>query len=129
MTFEFEITLFAAVMIISVIGLFSVYSATRSIGTNSNITVQCVDFGIGMILMLLACFFDYEQYIPLIKYILILCVGLLCLVLVLGIAGKWGARSWLRVGAIGIQPSEIAKIGFIITFAYHLSKVSESLNK
>ena len=129
MTFEFELMLFIAVIIISIIGLFSVYSATRSLGTNSNIISQCVAFGIGLALMIFACFFDYEQYIPLIKYILFACIVLLIAVLMIGIAGSWGARSWLRVGSIGIQPSELAKTGFILTFSYHLSKVTENINK
>jgi len=129
MTFEFDFVLFFCTVILSVIGLFAVYSATRSLGTNSNIIIQSVAFALGMILLISACFFDYEQYIPLAKYIFIGCVGLLILVLIIGIAGGWGARSWLRIGAFSIQPSELAKAGFIITFSYHLSKVGDSINK
>lgn len=129
MTFEFDFVLFFATLIISIFGLFAVYSATRSLGTNSNIIIQSVAFTLGMILLILACFFDYEQFIPLAKYIFVGCVGLLILVLIIGIAGGWGARSWLRIGAFSLQPSELAKAGFIITFSYHLSKVGENINK
>lgn len=37
--------------------------------------------------------------------------------------------AWLDLGLITIQPSEILKISFILTFALHLSKVGENMNK
>ncbi len=36
--------------------------------------------------------------------------------------------AWLNLGVVTIQPSEILKTVFIITFAYHLSKVKEDMN-
>lgn len=39
-------------------------------------------------------------------------------------------RAWLELpGGMSLQPSELAKISFIITFALHLSKVREDLNR
>jgi hypothetical protein len=46
-----------------------------------------------------------------------------------GSAGNWGARSWIRFGPIGIQPAEVCKIGFVITFSKHLAAVRERINK
>lgn len=37
--------------------------------------------------------------------------------------------AWLDLGFMTIQPSEILKIVFIITFAYHLSAVKENMNE
>lgn len=37
--------------------------------------------------------------------------------------------AWLRVGGFSLQPSELLKISFILTFAYHLSKVRDRMNK
>ena len=37
-------------------------------------------------------------------------------------------RSWLDLGITSVQPSEFLKITFIITFAYHLSRVKDTLN-
>ncbi len=72
-----------------------------------NSAVWCNGFG----LCGNACnvFFDYEQLKNLVKPIYIFAVAILLLVLVFGVSGDWGARSWIRFGAIGIQPSEIAK--------------------
>jgi rod shape determining protein RodA len=79
--------------------------------------------------MLLTCFFDYEQFKNLVKPLFIFCIAILILVLVVGVTGDWGARSWIRFGSIGIQPSEIAKICFILTFSYHLSLVDDKINQ
>lgn len=38
-------------------------------------------------------------------------------------------RAWLNLGFIQFQPSEILKLAFILTFAYHLSKDEENMNK
>jgi rod shape determining protein RodA len=73
--------------------------------------------------------FDYEQFRNMIKPIYIFAVCILILVLLFGVTGDWGARSWIRFGAIGVQPSEIAKICFIVTFSHHLAKVEKNVNK
>ena len=121
--------LFFIVAGLSVFGIFVIYSATRTLNTNTNVIVQSGAFIIGTVLLFLICRFDYEQFKNLVKPIYIFSVIMLIAVLLFGITGDWGARSWIRFGAIGIQPSEIAKVCFIITFSYHLSKVEDSINK
>ncbi|MGN0621429.1 MAG: FtsW/RodA/SpoVE family cell cycle protein [Porcipelethomonas sp.] len=37
-------------------------------------------------------------------------------------------RAWLNLGFTTLQPSEILKLAFILTFSYHLSKDSENIN-
>lgn len=37
-------------------------------------------------------------------------------------------RAWLNLGFTTLQPSEVLKLAFILTFAYHLSKDSAKLN-
>lgn len=36
--------------------------------------------------------------------------------------------SWIRVGGLSLQPTELAKISFILTFAMHLDNVRERVN-
>lgn len=127
---EFDWVLFVLPILLSVFGIICIYSATRTLNTNTNVIVQSGSFIIGTALMLLICFFDYEQFKNLMKPIFIFCIGILILVLAIGTGSEEvGAKSWIRFGAIGIQPSEIAKICFIITFSYHLSLVEEKINK
>ena len=126
---EFDWVLFIATICLSVFGIVMIYSATRTWQSNANVIVQSGAMVIGCAAMLVTCFFDYEQLKNLVKPIYIFAVAILLLVLVFGVSGDWGARSWIRFGAIGIQPSEIAKICFIVTFSCHLSKVHDDINK
>ena len=117
------------VILSALYGIIAIYSATRSFGTYSNTIIQSGALALGAVIMILLSLFDYEQFEVLLKPIGILCVILLILVKIIGTSGDWGAQSWIRLGPIGIQPSEIAKIGFILTFSYHLSKVSDKVNE
>lgn len=126
---KFDRFLFITVIISALYGLIAIYSATRSLGTNSNVIIQSVCLLMGIAASLIVTFFDYEQLDMFLKPIAGVCLFLLVLVLVIGKSGDWGAQSWIRIGPIGIQPAEIAKIGFIITFAHHLDKLSNKLNK
>ena len=69
MSLEFDWVLFILTLIISVFGIFMVYSATMSFGTNSNVIVQGIAWVLGMAGLLSFCFFDYEQFGNMIKYI------------------------------------------------------------
>ena len=101
---EFDWVLFIATICLSVFGIVMIYSATRTLQSNTNVIVQSGAMVIGCAAMLVTCFFDYEQLKNLVKPIYIFAVAILLLVLVFGVSGDWGARSWIRFGAIGIQP-------------------------
>lgn len=126
---EFDWFLFIVTIALSVFGIVMIYSATRTLGSNTNVIVQSSALIIGCAVMLVICFFDYEQLQNLVKPIYIFAIIILLLVLVFGVSGDWGARSWIRFGSFGMQPSEIAKVCFIITFSFHLSRVHDDINK
>jgi len=74
---------------------------------------------------------DYEYLASISGYLYIVSVILLILVLIPGI-GTYdnGARSWFRFGSlVGVQPAELVKLAFIITFAKHLSVVDDLINR
>ncbi len=127
---EFDWVLFILTIALTVFGIVMIYSATRTLQSNINVIVQSGAMIIGCVFMLAICFFDYEQLKNLVKPIYIFAVAILILVLLIGTGeNEWGAKSWIRFGAIGIQPSEFAKVCFIVTFSYHLSKVHDDINK
>lgn len=125
---EFDWLLLGFTLIAAVIGIVIIYSATRTTGSNTNVIVQSASFCVGLLLLLFLTFFDYEQFANGVRYIYIFAVAILIVVLIFGTSGDWGARSWIRFGSIGIQPAELAKICFILTFSYHLSKVEDRIN-
>lgn len=125
----FDKPLIILVCLLSIAGIFAIYSATYSYGSLSNVITQSGAFILGLAMMLLLTLFDYEQYEGLVKYIAGAAILLLVVVLIVGQAGEWGAKSWIRVGPVGIQPAEVAKVAFIITFSYHLNAVHEKINR
>ncbi len=125
----FDRLLLISVIITAIMGLFAVYSATLSDGNITNVIVQSGAFIVGAVLMIALSFFDYEQYNLLVIPIFVLSIALLVLVLIIGTgAEEVGAKSWIRFGPVGIQPAEIAKLGFVITFGYHISKKQKTIN-
>lgn len=125
---RFDWLLFVMIIAAALVGIFAIYSATRSLDTTSKVAVQAGSLMIGIVVMTLIALFDYEQLDVLTKFISGVCIILLLLVLILGTAGDWGARSWIRIGPIGIQPAEIAKLGFIVIFAKFLAKKGDDIN-
>ena len=126
---KFDMPLLLTTLLLSVFGIIIIYSATRTLNSNTNVIVQSVAVCLGTAALLGACLFDYEQFKNLIKPIYLLSIAMLIVVLIFGVDGGWGAKSWIRFGAIGIQPTELVKLCFILTFSYHLDKVSDSINK
>lgn len=124
-----DTALFIAMVAACLLGLAAIFSATRSFESNTNVTVQSGAFVLGLAAAFLLSKTDYEQLGMLSPYIYGFCSLLLIIVLIVGKSGDWGAQSWIRIGPVGIQPSEIAKIGFILTFSEHLVRSGGKINK
>lgn len=125
---KIDIILLISAVSLCIMGLFSVYSATRTFGTSTHFLVQSVSAFLGILIMVLICFFDYEILMPLAKYIFIFSCLFLGAVLFLGITGIWGSKSWIKIGPVSMQPSELVKCTFIITLSAHLARLKERIN-
>ena len=127
-TYDFTVVLCA--LIASVTGLVFIYSATKNMGSFRYMAIQTCSMIIGFVFMYLITKIDYEDIADSWKTISIICIAMLILVLIIG-QGRdaTGTRGWIRFGPVGIQPAELAKIGFIITFSKHLSNIEDDLNK
>ncbi len=120
----------AAAIVSALYGLLLVSSATKSIGSKSLIIVQCAAIIIGLGVMVFLSKTDYSLFLELSTVIFGVYVFLLILVLLIGTGrDETGTMGWISLGPVNIQPSEFAKIGFIITFAYHLEKIGNKINK
>ena len=89
---------------------------------------------LGLAIALVISFIDYDLILKLWPLVALGSVGLMLLLLTpLGVApdARSDARSWLKILPrfnLYLQPSEILKIGFIITFSVHLDKVRHELS-
>lgn len=129
------VTAIAAVLA-SGFGLMLVYSATYSRLTDgkvitSDVRSMLVSVAMGLIIATVISNIDYEiisKYWPIIAAG---CVGLMVFTMFFGVApsARQDARSWLDLKVFYFQPSELLKVGFIISFSYHLDRVKESINR
>ncbi|GAX91007.1 stage V sporulation protein E [Effusibacillus lacus] len=76
--------------------------------------------GLGMMFFMMN--FHYTRLKKCAKTIMLVCFLLLILVLTpLGVERN-GSQAWLGIGSFGIQPSEAAKLGLIVFFAWYLER-------
>lgn len=130
------VTLITAI-IGSCYGLTLVYSATYSNLTDGRIITSDVRSMIisvvgGLLVLLVVCNIDYEIISKLWPLIAAGCIGLMFITLFFGKAvnpDRPDARSWLDFGVFTFQTSELLKVGFIISFSYHLDMVKEHINR
>ncbi len=123
-------------LLVSSIGVLMVYSATRRTLTEDMIIsrdarTMIIAIGMGIILALIISLVDYEAVARLWPLIAIVCLGLMVSLFFIGDApeGRSDAISWIKIGSFYFQPSELLKIGFMITFSVHLDNVKHDLNK
>lgn len=129
------LTLFSA-MLASLYGLALVYSATHSSlkdgqVISSDVRSMLVSVAGGLIIAIVVSNIDYEVISKLWPVIAAGCVGLMIFTFFFGVApsARQDARSWLDLKIFYFQPSELLKVGFIISFSYHLDLVRDKVNK
>ena len=125
-----DIPLTITVLLFCLFGLFAVYSATLSYGTSRFLLVQCVGLFIGISGALVLSVIDYRTVVSKYKYIILLNIFILVFTLLFGegVTGETN-KNWISIGPLNVQPSEFAKLLFIVTFAAHLSRVREKMKK
>lgn len=123
-------------ILLSSVGVVMVYSATLvNISDDTFISRDARTMIIAVIMGILVCllvsYVDYEAVARLWPIIAIVCLGLMISLFFFGKApdARSDAKSWLQFGSFYFQPSELLKIGFIITFSVHLDYVKDDLNK
>lgn len=124
-----NIWLLVCVALLVVIGFIFVYSASMySAELNYGdkfyfLKKQIIGALVGTVALILMANIDYNI---LSKYkipIMIISLVLLALVFIPGLGvANYGARRWIRMPGFTIQPSEIAKFGFVIFSASYLAK-------
>ena len=138
---ETDYILYLLCILTSAFGALMVYSATRNEaiadGTlmGRDCLIMIIASGVGIAFCLFISFLDYDSIVRLWPF-----VGAVCLLLILllfpfgdGPSDRPNARCWLPILTLGetkvnFQPSELAKIGFIITFTAHIEAVKDNIN-
>lgn len=125
---QLDLWLLLSVVALSVFGIFVLYSAFS--GDFEAIKSQIVATLIGFLAIILACTLDLDVIKKAYKPIYILAIILLGITVFFGRGGEeWGADSWLVLGPISFQPSELTKLGLIFVLAAHMDKYKSRINE
>lgn len=123
------------IIFIAVFGMVMIYSASSyfcklTYGDEFYyLKKQAIGFLLGLVGMIFFSCFDYKKLLKIRVLFLIIALALLVLVFTpLGVE-NYGAKRWIGVGSVTIQPSEIAKFAFILFTAGYFSKKVERVSK
>lgn len=127
---QFDYSLFIVVLLLSAIGLFVLSSATlvmpNGASGSSIMRTQVMSLILGIIISLLVSSIDYKDFKYSGIFLYLITSVLLLLVLFKGFGQNLGSTSWLRIPGLGqMQPSEIAKITFIMVVAIFLERIKD----
>lgn len=126
--FEFDLLLPLSAVALIVIGILFIYSSgisSTGINFSNEYIKQIVWASIGIVLMVGFTFFDYGRLKGISRYVYAIFIFLLVFTLLFGQIVN-GAKSWISLGPMGIQPSGFAKIATILFLAKYLEDSKKS---
>jgi rod shape determining protein RodA len=121
---DFDWTLLAFVLLLSVISVFEIYSATLHTKFHGFQRMQILWIAGGMMAMFVMSVIDYHKLLSIIYWIYGFC--LLSLVAVLAVGQRvLGGKRWIRFpGGIHFQPSEWVKLVLIVVMARYFTNLA-----
>ena len=122
---HFDFWLLGATLILSVIGVSMIYSATACItGEQLDLTSpalrQAIYLGVGLVGMFALTLIDYRVYAALRWPIWVFTIGILAIVSVIGQITH-GAQRWIDLRIFLFQPSELSKLLLILVVAKYMA--------
>lgn len=122
--FDLDFALIIPVVILMVIGILFIYSSgvdSSGVSVANEYIKQIVWVSVGLVVFFLIALVDYRKFKDFSPWIFLVAMILLLYTVFFGKLVN-GAKSWLGIGDFGIQPSEFAKIAFILFFSWFLVK-------
>jgi rod shape determining protein RodA len=128
---DFDKLLLIAMLLIFVIGVAAIYSATKSRNlplSESFFFRQISWMGIGILLFALTVSISYQRFIDAAYIIYGINVIMLILVLILGHA-RLGAQRWFSIGGFAFQPSEFIKLSLVLALSSYAASKKDSMSE
>ena len=107
------------------LGITLIASATKALPGRTFLPVQIAALVLGLALYVVFTFIDVDVIASRWLVLLGFETFLLLLLIPFGVSGDTGNSGWLRFAGIGIQPSEIVKVVFIVLMAKHITYLKE----
>ena len=124
--------LLIGVVLLAVIGTLFIYSASNYSAKKTYkdefyfVKKQVVGILLGIVAMILTANFDYNKLKKFTLIVSIISFITLILVFVPGVGVEnYGAKRWIGIGSVTLQPSEISKFALILFCATYVSKKPE----
>lgn len=128
--------LLVAVVLLSIIGTIFIYSASNYSAKKTYgdeyyfVKKQVIGVLLGIVVMICTSIFDYNKLKKFVIPISIISFSTLILVFVPGIGVEnYGAKRWIGLGGITLQPSEIAKFSLILFISTYISKKPQRMGE
>jgi rod shape determining protein RodA len=112
----FDWLLFAALLLLSGAGIVAIWSTTGSVGLDTYFGRQVIYLVSALVLFFIVTCFDYRRFSDFIVILYLASIAGLGLVLLLGVSIH-GNKSWINLGILSVQPSELVKIVVIVALA------------
>lgn len=129
-----DYALIVAIILLSVIGTVFIYSASNYSAQKTYgdsfyfVKKQAIGILLGTVAMLFTCNFDYAKLKKFTIPVAIISFVLLVLVFVPGVGVEnYGAKRWIGIGGVTLQPSEVSKFALILFCANFCSKNPERI--
>lgn len=106
-------------------GLVLVSRATASMGSSKFIIVQAFSLFLGLIAFVVLTVLDADILGEQWKWLCVINIALLVALVIFGQDDGTGNKSWIRFAGIGIQPSEVIKVLYIVISAKQMTYLKE----
>jgi rod shape determining protein RodA len=126
----FDFVLVLATIIVALVGVVMVYTATRGVllaagdDPHTYLKKQALFVVLGVFVMVAVALFDYRRFEPVAMLLYGLSVFSLLVVMVAG-SHVQGSERWFQLGPLEIQPSEFAVVGLILLVAAYCHRREE----
>lgn len=114
----------------SVFGSVEILSVTHRLSTLRPFAVQIASMFVGVAAALFISMFEFETFLK--RWYLAAAIGVIPVILTffIGFAPEGtDDKAWLDLGFTTLQPAELMKISFIITFSAHVKAIKPNINK
>src|SRR5215468_10909125 len=122
---DFDWLLLFAALFLSFISLTEIYSSTMAQSSEDFFARQLAWVTVGIVLLFVVSAFDYHLIAEHIPWLYILAVGALLYTLALGHRVA-GSKSWVVLGPVAFQPSELIKMVVVVALARYFSELRSS---
>lgn len=112
-------------LMLMVISILSIYSVTHG-RDDDGLHIQMLKwYGLGFFVFFGLSLFDYRLLVKYAHYIYMLGIVILVVVSFFGKV-KYGARGWLEIGGLSVQPAELFKLILILALAALLVRINKN---